>query len=421
MPAWAGQSLDRIVAVVNKDVILQSELHKAVVQTRESLQAQGRPAPSADKLRHQVLHSLVMQHLQLQVANRMNITVSQKELDRALDSIATQNHMNKRQFSQAVQAEGLSYADFREHVRKQLKIDKLRNKEMAKHISVSDREIDLYLANQKARGNTNEAYHLSQILITVPENASPKQIQAARHKAKGLLEQIHGGASFSQLAIDHSDGQQALNGGDLGWMQAKALPTVFASVVPTLKVGQVSHTLRRPSGFHLVKMDDKRGTAAKMVAEYHVRNLLLKPSEVRNATQTRKQLEKIDQRLQEGAKFSKLAHIYSDDSASSHQGGNLGWKTADELAPALATHVKHLEPGQISKPFKTSRGWQIIQLVGKRQRNHTQELRRRQAREQIRRRKIGEQYQNYLRRLRDRAYIKYRLRPVSKTQSHIPS
>lgn len=419
--AQAAQPLDRIVAVVNNGVVLQSELDNAVQQTRQSLQAQGRPLPPANTLRKRVLQTLVMRRLQLEVANRTGISVSSREVDSALQSIAQQNHMSMQQFQQAVKSEGMNYSQFRQRVHDELIIDKLRQQEVAKRVNVSEHEVNLYLQNQAARGKTDQSYHLSQILIAVPSTADSQQVKQARAKAQGLLKQIRHGASFSRLAISESDGQQAIKGGDLGWMQAGAMPTFFASVVPQMKPGQVSNIIRGPGGFHIVKLDGVRGGKREVVTEYHLLHIMLKPSQVRSEAQTQAQMENLYKQLKNGASFAKLARTYSDDSTSANQGGDLGWEPKQDFSQPFLSHVTQLSKGQISKPFRTPSGWHIVKMLGKRKRDKTEQMRREEARRELRRRKMNEQYQAYLRNLRAQAYIQYRLNNssgIDQTSAH---
>lgn len=401
--------LDRIVAVVNQDVILESELDQAVQRARRNMQQRGHYSPPPHVLRKQVLKSLVLRRLQLNAAKKAGIHVSRSNVSSALQRIAGQNQMDSRQFQQALKSHGIALSEFRSHIRDELMIDKLRQKKMARLVRVSDSDINRYLHNQVTQGETDSVYHLSQILISIPPDADREKTQAASKKIRGLLKQIRGGASFYRLAISQSDGQQATNGGDLGWIHASAMPTFFAGVIPQLKIGEVSDVIRSASGFHLVKLDGIRGADHKPVTEYKARHILLKPNQVRPPEETRKQIRNLYQRLENGASFPQLARTYSDDSNTANAGGELGWRSKYRLPPEFGKQLKQLGSDEISKPFRTSEGWNIIKLQAKRKRDRTRELRRNQARRVLRRRKISQRYQTYLQTLRGKAYVHYML------------
>jgi peptidyl-prolyl cis-trans isomerase SurA len=412
----ANQPLDTIVAVVNNDVILESQLHEAMQEAIGSLRNQHRRMPSEQALRKKVLQSLIMRHLQLQAAKREDIDVSRGEVDSAIQSIAQGNRITPQQLRRAVQSQGVPFAQFRQRVRDEVIIHKLRQKAVASRINVSSRDINLYLENQASRGKSDKVYHISQILVAVPENADSEQTEAARKKARDLLDQLHHGADFSSLAVKSSDGQRAVKGGDLGWLQADALPTFFASVVPHMESGDISDVIHSGGGFHIVKLDGVRSRQEKKVTQYHLQHIMLQPNKVRDAEKTKAQTEDLYEQLQEGASFAKLAETYSDDASSSSQGGDLGWHGAKSLPKPFMDHVTGLEKGQLSQPFHTDSGWHIVKMLGKRKHNTTQQQLRQEAREQIMRRRMTQEYQTYLRKLHNQAYIQLRLDNAPKAQ-----
>lgn len=408
-PARAAQMLDGVVAVVNNGVILKSELDAEVQRIEAGLRAQGRPLPPADILRKQVLDHLVMVHLQLQEAHSHGVTVSKEQVDSAVQSIATRNSLSMAQFRQALAAQGMNYSDFRKRIHDEMVIDQLRRQEVQSQITVSDRDVDLFLENQKTRADRNQSYHLEHILIAVPDGADSATLDKARAKARSLVQQIRAGADFAQLAISNSDGQQALKGGDLGWFKSGALPTIFREVVPGMKPGQVSDPIRSPGGFHIVKVVGVRGDDTDVVKVSHAEHILLRPNPQRNPEQTRQLAETLYQQLIGGSSFQDLARRYSDDDGSAAKGGDLGWQPAGTYVPGFERQLAALQPGQISQPFQTRFGWHIVKLLGRRGEPITDKMRRAQARQTIGERRAQDYYEQWLRRLRDEAYVEYRL------------
>ena len=410
--ARAAQTIDRVVAVVNNGIILQSELDNAMNQIEAQLRSEGRQLPPKGILEKQVLEHLVMQKIQIQEAHKHNIQISDKDINNAIQSIAQNNGLTAQQFQSALQAQGLDPHEFRQEVRDQLMIKRLQKQEIQTNVSVTPRDVDLYLQNQSHHADSHDAYHLLHILLAVPENASQAKIAQIKARAQQLVHKLRNGADFQSVAMRVSDGQHALKGGDLGWIKAGALPTLFAKVVPNMKPGDVSSPLRSPSGFHIVKLAGERNSA-QSVTEVHVRHILLRPNPQRGNAQTHQLAEKLYQQLKNGASFSELARVYSDDPQSAKQGGDLGWQPLGSYVQSFQQAIENLHKGQISQPFKTPFGWHIAQLLGRRQKQMSDKMRRQQARQAIGERKAREQYQNWLRRLRAEAYVKY-LIPVGK-------
>lgn len=404
--AQAAQTLDRVVAVVNNGIILQSELDAAMDRIEAQLRSEGRSPPPQNILEKQVLEHLVMQKIQLQEAKKHNIHVSDNDVDNALQSIAQHNGLTAQQFQNALQSQGIALNQFRKQVRDELMIQHLQKQEIQTNVSVTQRDVRLFLQNQAHHSNSGDSYHLLHILLSVPENASQSQVDKIKAKAQHIARQLKGGGDFRAVAMRVSDGQQALKGGDLGWIKAAALPTLFANVVPGMKSGDVAGPLRSPGGFHIIKVIGVRNSE-QSITEVHVRHILLRPNPQRNAAQTHQLAEKLYQQLQNGASFSELARVYSDDPQSAKEGGNLGWQPLGAYVKSFEQAIENLHTGQISAPFKTPFGWHIAQLLGRRQHEVSNKMRRRQARQAIGERKAREQYQNWLRRLRAEAYVKY--------------
>ena len=410
-PARAAvQWLDRIVAIAGQEVITQRELDAAVQRIAAQLRAQGAELPAPAALRRQVLEKLIVDKLQLQRARRLGIRIDDITLDKAIANIAAENNLSLTQFRRALQKEGVAYPDFREQIRQELTITQLRKREVDQRLHITDQEVDDLIARNKAALQSRRQYHLRHILIAVPEAASPEQVQAAREKAEQVLAQARQGADFAQLAVANSDGQHALEGGDLGWREGDRLPTLFTDTVQHMKPGQVSDLLRSPSGFHIIKLEAVRGGGKGLtVTQRHARHILLKAGDGMTPRMVRNQLEAMRDKIEAGADFGELARRYSQDPGSAKQGGDLGWTASGAFVPEFEEVLQRLQPGQISEPFQTRFGWHIVQLLGRRQGTLSDTELRKRAREFLAAQKREEALQLWLRRLRDEAYVEIRL------------
>lgn len=403
----AAQSIDRIVAVVNDGVVLQSELDTAMQVATEQIRQRGLDAPPQEVLRQQVLERLVLTRIQTQRATEIGIRVDDRELNEFLGRIAQQNGVTLAEFAQSIRDEGGDYLAVREQVRDEALIQRLRAREVESRIAVTEQDIAFELANQK---DVDNEVRLSHILIAVPDGASADERQAARGKAERLRQRIVDGEDFSQVAIAHSDGQQALRGGDLDWRKLGELPDLFASAARGLKVGEISPVLEATSGFHLIKLEDMRGgEARRIVTETKTAHILLMPNAIRDEETTRLQARELYDRIQRGEKLADLARQYSDDPGSKNAGGDLGWQPPGMFAPEFQIRIDQLQPGEVSTPFRTQFGWHIAEVLDRRTRDVTEEARRARARQAIVNRRMDEEYEVWLRRLRDEAYVEYRL------------
>jgi peptidyl-prolyl cis-trans isomerase SurA len=406
-PAHA-ETLDRIVAVVNDSVVLQSELDQAMRDTQSQIKARNIAVPAEDVLRPQVLEQVIVKRLQTQRAEQAGIHVDDRELNDVLNNIARQNNMTLAQLADSVKTDGLDFLNVREQIRDEVLINRLRQKEVESRIQITDQDVDLYLANQNAGDNIE--YHLSHILVSIPDGASSDERDKRRAKAQGLLKRIRGGEDFAQIAITSSDGQQALQGGDLDWRKAADLPSLFATTAAKLKAGDVSDVLETGSGFHIIKLVATRGGEERLtVNETHAVHILLVNNALRNEDQSRTQAQDLYDRLQKGGDFGKLAKEFSDDPGSKNSGGDLGWQPPGVFAPEFQLRIDQLKPGETSTPFHTQFGWHIARVLERRTRDTTEESRRGRARQAIQQRRSNEEYETWLRRLRDEAYIEYRL------------
>lgn len=409
--AHAAELLDYIVAVVDEDVILASELDVATDNIAAQIRASGNTPPPEGVLREQVRERLIVQRLQTQRAELRGITITDEELNDALRNVAAQNNMDLRQFARALRAQGLDYLQVRDQIRDELTIGRLRGIEVESRVQVSDRELDDFLAMAQ-RGDPSTEYRIAQILIAVPDGSTEEARAAARAEAEQVKQALDDGAQFSQLAVSRSDGQKALEGGDLGWRPAAGLPTIFAPVVTQMQVGDHSDVLESGSGFHLVQLTDKRGgDASAMVVETRARHILIEPNAVRDDDAARQEITELKARLDAGEDFAALAKEYSDDPGSANQGGDLGYRAPGSFVPAFEETLASMEPGDVSKPFRSQFGWHIIEVLDRRERDAGAEVERAKAREAIRRRKVAEEYESWLRQLRDEAYVEIRKPP----------
>lgn len=405
-PSPDRQVLDFIVAVVDDDIIAASELRQAARSAVRQLQSQGTPLPPQDVLLRRVLDRLVQERLEIAAADRAGIQVDDQTVNAALADIARRNNVSLGTLRETLEAEGYNYQQFREDIRRDITTARLRQRMVDSNLSVTDQEVDNFLAQQSDLDRRE--YHLQHILVGLPEGASPESIAAARERAQTVLDRIRQGADFQQMAVSYSDGQQGLEGGDLGWRRATEIPAVFAESVSRLQPGQVSDLIRSPSGFHILKVVDERGTSQQMVEQTHARHILINTNELVTDEQARQQLVRLRERALAEGNFEELARANSDDTGSASEGGDLGWKSAADFVPEFAEVLGSLQPGEISEPFRSRFGWHIVQLLDRRSRDNTEGYLRDQAREAILKRKSDEEWELWLRRLRDEAYVEFR-------------
>lgn len=406
--APAVQGIDRVIAVVDDDVITRNELEKRIQAIRQQLVRNNTPAPPEQILRRQLLERMILERIQLSLAQRIGIRVDDENLNQIIGNIAAQNRMNLDEFRTALQRDGIAFADFRDEIRNEVIMTRLRAAQVDNRVSISPQEVKSWLESRAAQDQNTE-YHLAQILITVPEAASPEQVQGARQRAEEVLAKLQGGADFRELAIAYSGDQQALEGGDLGWRRSAQLPTFLADQVIDMKAGELSGLIRSTSGFHILKLIEKRGEERHMVRQVHARHILISTDAVTSDAEAKAQLSRLRQRILAGEDFATLARANSDDKGSGSQGGDLGWANPGTYVPEFQEALSKLAVGALSDLFRSPFGWHIVQLLGYRDHDSTDEVRSAQAQEALRRRKIEEEQQNWLRRLRDESYVEYRL------------
>ncbi|HET7125874.1 MAG TPA: peptidylprolyl isomerase [Lysobacter sp.] len=409
--AQTTQPIDRIVAVVNDDVVLQSELDRAThnILVQYDKQPNGQ-LPPADILRKQVLERLVMVRLQVAQAAQQGIQVSDQELDAAVGNVAKQNGMSPDQLQASLARDGIDFANFRDSIRDEIAIQRLRQRYARSSVSVSDAEVD---AAMSAQANGTQ-FHLAHILVAMPENPTPEQIALAQKKIEGVKDLIdRGEMDFATAAARYSDSQNALEGGDLGWRSSDEIPTAFANMISGLQPGQIVGPIRGASGFQLVKLVETRTAAeapagAQMATQYQARHILVRVDDATDDAQAKARIDTLRARIAGGADFAEVAKENSDDLNTKPSGGDLGWFNADAFGPDFGAQVAALQDGQVSQPFKTVAGWHIVQRMGTRQVDATDENRRSRVREALGQRKLEESWARYLQQMRGEAYVDIR-------------
>lgn len=403
------QLIDRIVAVVNDGVITQRQLDDKTAEVGQQLQAAGNTLPDRTTLERQVLDRMIIDKLQLETAKRMGIHIDDMTLNDTLNTIAGNNNLTLKQLRERVVASGQPWAQFVAGIRDRLTIQKLEQREVTDRVHITHQEVRDFLAQHANQIDPGVEYHLAQILIPIPGAADPKQVESALNKAEAIRKQAESGTPFSKLAISDSAGQNALKGGDLGWMTADQMPTYFVHTVNVLHLDEVSQPIRSPSGYHLVKLLATRGGKQQKVTEYKVRQILLTPNATLSSAAAKAKLERLRHEIESGASFAKLAQANSMDPGSAADGGDLGWLNPAELVPAFTKVMKTLKVNQLSQPFHSPFGWHLIQVMGIREVDNTEQMVRAQAQNILFQRKRAEALNIWLRRLRDEAYVDIRL------------
>ncbi|WP_039790139.1 peptidylprolyl isomerase [Herbaspirillum huttiense] len=405
--------VDSILVVVNNEVITRQEVAERLASVEKRMAAQNVQLPPRQQLVRQLVERMIVERAQAQMAKESGIVVDDAMLDRAMQRIAEQNKLSMPEFRSRLEAEGMNYASFREEIRREILSQRLREREVDNKVVVTESEIDNYLAAEANAGGQRQELDIAQILIRVPENASPEQLAARRERAEDVLRQLKTGADFAKTAAAYSDSSDALSGGDLGWRPADRLPQLFLDGVAKLQDGQVSGLLKSGNGFHILKLVGRRaagGTqaAAPAVQQTHVRHILIKVNQVVTAAEAKRKLTELKERLDHGsATFEELAKLYSNDLSAS-KGGDLGWIYPGDTVPEFERAMDQLKPGEVSQPIETPFGYHLIQVVERKTDDASKERTRQAARQAIRERKIEEATEDWMRQIRDRAYVEYR-------------
>ncbi len=404
-----GEMLDRIAAVVNDGLVLKSELDAQIDSVTKRLQEQKVELPSQSVLRQQVLDRLILQEIQAQRAKRVGLTISDEQLNGALQEIAQRNKIPFDQLPTALEAQGVDYKQYRESMRKELTLSTLRQRDVIAHITVTPHELDQFITRQ-ASAAANDEFNVSHILLSLPEAATPQQLEDISRKAQDLAGRATKGEDFGQLAIANSNSQTALDGGSLGWRKGAQLPQFILDLVTKMKPGDVSAPVRTPSGFHVVKLNERRGGESQVIVnQVHVRHILLKPNELNDDETVRQKLSKLRDRINKGESFAGIASATSEDPGSAPDGGDLGWSGPGTFVPEFDKSIADLKVNDISEPFKTRYGWHIVQMLGTRTYDSTDDVRRQRAFAAIRESKADEETELWLRRLRDEAFVEIKM------------
>ena len=399
----APQLLDEVAAVVEDDVIMQSELDARIDMIEK--QAQGKSLPPADVLRSQVLEQMITESIQLQMADRAGVRISDDQMTEALNRIAAQNKMSLDQFRQTMESEGVPFDQARSQIENEMRISRVQRYQVGERIQITDQDVDYFLASDLGKMASAAEFHLGHILISVPSDASASDLKKAKAKADELVKKLRNGADFRETAIAESAGQNALNGGDLGWRKEAQLPGIFADAVPKLNAGQVADPIKSASGFHIVKVLEKRGGTTKLITQTKTRHILIQTNELRDQQDAKDLIASIYQRLQAGEDFAALAREYSDDPGSGASGGDLGWVNPGGMVPSFDATMQETAVGHISAPFESQFGWHILQVEDRRETDVGAENQRNQVRNMLYQRRFEEELPIWLRKIRSEAYV----------------
>ncbi len=400
------EPLDRIVAVVENGVILESELNDHLLDVKQRFR-QSTQLPPDSILERQVLENMILEKIQLHLAERAGIKIDEETLRAAIQEIAHRNNISMEDFPSKLRAQGINYTDFIERIRGEMAVQRLRASQINSPIKVSDREVENYLKTQGDVGMENE-YLLGHILIATPRAASPADVQKAKEKADKLAADIRKGLDFRQAALGASDDERALKGGDLGWRKKNQIPSLFTDFVDKMKEGDVEGPIRSSSGFHIIKMLGVKGVGDHMITKSHVRHILIKLKETVSDQEAKQKLLALRHRIENGEDFAAIARAYSED-YSSIKGGDLGWVKPGDMVPPFEAAMSQLAINQLSEPVQTQFGWHLIQVLERQQTNDSGDLQKKQAHDEILKRKIDEETELWLRRIRDEAYVEIRL------------
>ena len=402
--------LDRIVAVVENDVIMESELRQRLAVLVKQFEGNPQALPPQDVLVDQILQRLIIERLQLQLAEQRGIQIDDLSLDQAMRNLAKRNRMTLEQFRQVLVEQGLDYVAYRDQVRNEMVLEQLRRRTIGNGVQVSESEIEELVKKSNTDLLKKEyEYHIAHILIAVPENPKPGQIEKSQHRAALVYDRAKAGNDFTKLAIAASDAQDALEGGDLGWRNKAQLPKVFLEQIEGMQEGDVSRIGKSPAGFHIFKVIDRRAIENTMVDQVLARHILVRTNALLNDEAAERKLKELKSRIERGDDFGELAKAHSDDAGSAVNGGKMDWSVSSNFVPKFKEVVDELEPNVISEPFQSRFGWHIVEVLDKRKHDNSQEAMRAQAREIIRQRKIEEETELWLRQLRDESYIENRL------------
>ena len=401
--------IDRVIAVVDSGVIMESELNLRVQDIIGRLRSEGTELPPKELLEEQVLERLIIEEIQLQIGDSAGVKISDAELNRALSMLASQNSMNLEQFKESLDANNSSYSKLRDSVRKELIIQRVQRGKVGANIEISEQEIENFLNSEEGRSKLAEQYNVQQILLSLNSEAPESKVNSTKEKGADIIRRYNEGESFEKLAATYSSDQNALEGGSLGWRKATELPTLFSDVVTKMKVGEASELIRSGAGFHIIRLAEKRGDVVKFEDQTLVRHILVQPSEIRSEKQTKDLMNEIFQKLVDGEDFKQLARQYSEDPGSKMEGGELGWSAPDTFDPAFEGVMNSVDKGEVSRPFQSSFGWHILEVLDRRNEDISDDVRKNRAYSIIFNRKFEQELQRTLIELRSESYVDIKL------------
>jgi peptidyl-prolyl cis-trans isomerase SurA len=406
----SGVLLDRIAAVVNDGVVLASQLDAQTDEIITRLRQQKTELPPRNVLRKQILERLIIEEVQMQRASRLGIEVSEEMLNGALEDVGKRNNIPFPDLPRALAQQGIDYRDYRDEIRKQMTLQMLRQRDVIARVNISPRELDQFMARQQNAPDQNSEYNISHILISVPVTASPEQVESREQRAKEVYDKAKAGDDFAQLAVTYSESSTNIEGGSLGWRRGPQLPSIIADKIQQMKAGEVSEPIRTPSGFHLFRLNEVRGGQQQaVIAQVHARHILLKTSDLEDDQTVQTKLASIRERVLNGEDFGAIAAVTSQDPGSAADGGDLGWSGPGSFVPEFEKQINALKENEISAPFHTQYGWHIVQLLGRRDHDATEDVKRQHAYAELRDAKAEEDTELWLRRLRDEAFVEYRM------------
>ena len=401
--------LDRVVAVVDSGVVMESQLNHRVQDIIGRLRNDGVELPPKEVLEEQVLERLIIEEIQLQIGDQAGVKISDAELNRALSMIASENSMNLEQFKESLDANNDSYVKLRDQVRKELIIQRVQRGKVGANIEISEQEIENFLNSEEGRSKLAEQYNVQQILLSLSSSAPENEVNLVKEKGADLIERYKEGESFEKLAATYSSDQNALEGGSLGWRKSSELPSLFSNVVVKMKVGEISELIRSGAGFHIIRLSEKRGDVVKFEDQTLVRHILIQSSEIRSENQTKELINEIHQELIDGEDFKQLARQHSEDPGSKMEGGELGWSSPDSFDPAFEAVMNSVDIGEMSKPFQSSFGWHILEVLDRRNEDISDDVRKNRAYSIIFNRKFEQELQRTLIELRSESYVDIKL------------
>ena len=401
--------LDRVVAVVDSGVVMESQLNQRVQDIIGRLRSDGIELPPKEVLEEQILERLIIEEIQLQIGDQAGVKISDAELNRALSMIASENSMNLEQFKESLDANNDSYVKLRDQVRKELIIQRVQRGKVGANIEISEQEIENFLNSEEGRSRLAEQYNVQQILLSLSSSATENEVNSVKEKGTDLIERYKEGESFEKLAATYSSDQNALEGGSLGWRKSSELPTLFSNVVVKMKVGEISELIRSGAGFHIIRLSEKRGEVVKFEDQTLVRHILIQSSEIRSENQTKELINEIYQELIDGEDFKQLARQHSEDPGSKMEGGELGWSSPDSFDPAFEAVMNSVDIGEMSKPFQSSFGWHILEVLDRRNEDISDDVRKNRAYSIIFNRKFEQELQRTLIELRSESYVDIKL------------